>query len=245
VTDETSEEKSAEFAWRESAGFADRMTAIANADVTPQRAEMRRLADATRLIIDRLVASKAPVDDLAQAAEMLEAVARVLEGHPRGHSFEGFAETSTSGDPTAFFDHSPIMGHANPLAPPLNLRVEDGKIVGTAVYGNAYEGPPGALHGGFVACAFDEVLGMAQSLGGKPGMTGTLTVRYRKPTPLRSELRFVGELVRTEGRKIYTTGTLHAGDDLCAEADAVFISVDLAKIAARIAEQRDAREGAP
>ena len=46
-----------------------------------------------------------------------------------------------------------------------------------------------------VAAAFDEVLGFVQSLSGRPGMTGTLTVRYRKPTPLHTELRFDAQLV--------------------------------------------------
>ena len=61
-------------------------------------------------------------------------------------------------------------------------------IKGTVTFGSAYEGPPGHVHGGYVAAAFDELLGMTQSLGGMPGMTGTLTVRYRRPTPLRTEL---------------------------------------------------------
>jgi acyl-coenzyme A thioesterase PaaI-like protein len=87
-------------------------------------------------------------------------------------------------------------------------------------------GPPGCVHGGFVAAAFDEVLGFVQSLGGSPGMTGTLTIRYRKPTPLHQRLHFDVELVRTEGRKIFTEGKVTAGETLCAEAEAIFISFD-------------------
>jgi acyl-coenzyme A thioesterase PaaI-like protein len=82
-----------------------------------------------------------------------------------------------------------------------------------------------------VAAAFDEVLGMAQSIGGKPGMTGTLTVRYRSPTPLHTDVRFEGRLDRESGRKLFTSGRLWAGDTLCAEAEGLFISVDFAKIA--------------
>ncbi|HET9443107.1 MAG TPA: PaaI family thioesterase, partial [Acidimicrobiales bacterium] len=128
------------------------------------------------------------------------------------------------------FDSSPLIGRTNPLAPPMELQVVEGRVVGQARFGSAYEGPPGAVHGGFVAAAFDEVLGMAQSMSGKPGMTGTLTVRYRRPTPLHTDLRFEAELVRTEGRKIFTTGRVHAGDEMTAEAEAVFISVDFAKM---------------
>jgi acyl-coenzyme A thioesterase PaaI-like protein len=222
------------------AGFAARMEEMRRAEVSPQRAEMRRLADAMRLVIDRLVASKAPAEVVAEAAASLEEIAASLGGYPRGHSFEGFAESANSGDPHAFFDHSPIIGRANPLAPPLSLRVEDGKVVGTGTFGAAYEGPPGAVHGGFVAAAFDEVLGMAQSLGGKPGMTGTLTVVYRRPTPLHTELQFEGELLRTEGRKIFTAGRLFAQGELRAEAEGIFISVDFTKIAELMAKTTNA-----
>ncbi len=218
-------------------GFAERMRQMAAAGVTPQRAEMRRLAEATRLVIERLVATRAPADALAAAAASLEAIAASLDGFPRGHSFEGFSESANAGDPHAFFDHSPIIGRANPLAPPLDLAVVDAKVVGRARFGSAYEGPPGAVHGGYVAAAFDEVLGMAQSLGGKPGMTGTLTVRYRRPHPLHAEIDFEGELLRTEGRKIFTAGRSFADGELLAEAEGIFISVDFSKIAELMARR--------
>ena len=218
-------------------GFAGRMEGMRSAGVTPQRQEMRRLAEATRLVIERLVATRAPQEVLAEAADALEAIAAGLDGHPRGHSFEGFAESANAGDPHAFFDHSPIIGRANPLAPPLDLETRDDKVVGRAVFGSAYEGPPGAVHGGYVAAAFDELLGMAQSLGGKPGMTGTLTVRYRRPHPLHTEIRFEAELVRVEGRKIFTTGRSYADGELRAEAEGIFISVDFSKIAELMARR--------
>jgi acyl-coenzyme A thioesterase PaaI-like protein len=218
-------------------GFAARMEEMSNAGVTPQRLEMRRLADAMRLVIERLVATRAPQEDLAEAAAALEAIAATLEGYPQGHTFEGFAESANAGDPHAFFDHSPIIGRANPLAPPLDLAVVDDKVVGRAQFGSAYEGPPGAVHGGYVAAAFDELLGMAQSLGGKPGMTGTLTIRYRRPHPLHTEIHFEAELVRVEGRKIFTTGRSYADGELRAEAEGIFISVDFSKIAELMAKR--------
>ena len=220
-------------------GFAVRLEEMRQAGVTPQRAEMRRLAEAMRLVIERLVATKAPAEDLARAAAALEEVAASLEGFPRGHSFEGFAESANAGDPYAHFDHSPIIGRANPLAPPLELAVLDGKVVGRAVFGSAYEGPPGAVHGGYVAAAFDELLGMAQSLGGKPGMTGTLTIRYRRPHPLHAEITFEAELLRVEGRKIFTVGRSFADGELRAEAEGLFISVDFSKIAAMMTARNE------
>lgn len=185
-----------------------------------------RLAAAVRRVIDVLSDTEAEEAHLDAAAQEVEQVASTLERLPRGRRLWGFAETATSDSPKAMFDNSPVIGMANPVAPPLSLRIEDGRVIGTGVYGKAYEGPPGHLHGGWVAASFDEVLGMAQTLSGKPGMTGTLTVRYRNPTPLHREVRFEGWIERIEGKKIFTRGTLHAGATLCAEAEAIFISVD-------------------
>lgn len=223
-------------------GFPERMRLAYQADVTPRRAEARRLAQHLRTVIERLVATSAPVEELTRAADEIEALARSLEAHPRARLFDGFAESGPAGDPSSFLDASPIIGKANPIAPPVELAVVDGTIVGRARYGSAYEGPPGCVHGGHIAAAFDEVLGMTQSLGGQPGMTGTLTVRYRRPTPLHTDLEFEGVLERVEGRKIFTRGTLHAEGELRAEAEAIFISVDFDKLSA-LAAEREARQG--
>lgn len=186
--------------------------------------QKRRLADAMRLVIDRLVPSNAPADELRAAAEGLERYAEQLKKHPRLTRVLGHAESANAGDVGAFFDQSPMIGLANPLAPPIAIyKTGDTTAAATATFGTAYEGPPGSVHGGFVAAAFDEVLGFIQSLGGNPGFTGTLTVRYRSPTPLHTELRFDGELARVEGRKTFCTARLVAGDVLCAEAEGIFV----------------------
>ena len=193
--------------------------------------QKRRLARAMRLVIERLVPSNAPEDELRAAADGLERYAETLKSHPRLKKVMGSAEASTSGDVGAFFDQSPLIGLANPLSPPITMgKVGEHKAVGTVTFGTAYEGPPGSVHGGFVAAAFDEVLGFAQSLGGNPGFTGTLTIRYLKPTPLHTELVFEGEITRFEGRKTFTTGTVRAGELVTAEAEAIFVAVPIQRI---------------
>jgi acyl-coenzyme A thioesterase PaaI-like protein len=192
--------------------------------------EKRRLATAMRQVIDRLVTTDAPEDELKAAADALERYAERLSTHPKRKLPAGFSEVANAGDVHAFFDMSPLIGLSNPMSPPITLRVDGDYVRGAATFGAAYEGPPGHLHGGFVAAAFDEVLGYAQSLTGNPGMTGTLTIRYRKPTPLYTELRFEAKVDRVEGRKIFVEGRLYAGEVLTAEAEGLFISVDLAKM---------------
>ena len=193
--------------------------------------QKRRLANAMRLVIERLVPSNAPEDELRAAADGLERYAERLNEHPRLKNAMGHAESANAGDVGAFFDQSPMIGLANPLAPPITVaRSGERSAVASATFGSAYEGPPGCVHGGFVAAAFDEVLGFVQSLSGSPGFTGTLTIRYRTPTPLHTELRFNAEIDRTEGRKTFASGQLHAGGGLCAEAEGVFIAARPGKL---------------
>ena len=129
-----------------------------------------------------------------------------------------------------FSDRSPFYGLMNPLSMPMEMGRDEsvgefGAITGDVVFTEPYEGPPGHCHGGFIAAAFDEVLGMAQSLTGRPGMTGKLSITYRSPTPLHTTIAFRGWVERVDGRKIFTKGTAHNGDTLCAEAEVLFLSM--------------------
>ena len=219
--------------------------------------EARRFAAELRRIIEKLVVVDAPAEELALAADTAKAFADRLEQEfPKRRSWYEVAETavaemaSGSAESRAergFFDRSPIVGLSNPLAAPLSLEFADEngqrQVVGRAVFGAAYEGPPGNVHGGMVAAAWDEVLGMAQSISGQAGFTGTLTIKYRSPTPLHEPLEFKAWVVDVQGRKIFTKGTCHAGDRLTSEAEAIFITVDRERFEALLRE-RQAREAA-
>jgi acyl-coenzyme A thioesterase PaaI-like protein len=210
-------------------------------DLTEDRLEKRRLASAMRQVVETLIATGAPTDLIREAADDLERIAGRFAGIPHDPEYEGYRETANVGDdPHASFELSPFIGRANPLAPPITLRQEGDVVLGDVVFGSAYEGPPGCVHGGYVAAAFDELLGATQSLSGAPGMTGTLTVRYRTPTPLHEPLSMRGWLRGVERRKIFAEGTLHAGDRLCAEAEGIFISID-AEVFLRLKAAREGR----
>jgi acyl-coenzyme A thioesterase PaaI-like protein len=200
-------------------------------DETPERrAEIRRVAAALRSVIERFVATTAPIDVFHGVADELETVAARLGEYPQGHLFLGFAEAANAGSADAMFDNSPYMGLSNPLAPPMDISINGEEVTGTVTCGSAYEGPPGHVHGGFIAAMFDDLLGLAQGLSGHHGMTGRLTIHYRSPTPLHTELSLRGWLERADGRKIVCKGTLYAGDTLCAEAEGLFITVDFSKL---------------
>lgn len=188
-------------------------------------AQKRRLAAAMRQVIEHTLTAEAPEERLRLAADRLEQYAVYLATLPKDHVTWGNPETATAGEVRGFFDLSPFIGQANPLAPPMELWVEGGIVRGKLSFGWAYQGPPGHVHGGYVAAIFDEVLGFAQSMTGNPGMTGTLTIRYRAPTPLYTDLRIEATVERVEGRKIFAEGRMYAGPALTAEAEGIFVSL--------------------
>lgn len=223
------------------AGWAAAMQKLREIEPTPRRAALFRVAGAIRDVLHRMVQTSAPNEVIEAVADDVEAAARRFAPYGGKSMYEGFAEAANAGEPFAFFDHSPMLGQANPLAPPIQLRLDGDRIRGIATFGPAYEGPPGCVHGGYIAAAFDEVLGSTQSLSGSPGMTGRLTVHYRKPTPLQTELQFEGWIESVDGRKILTKGELRAGDVLCAEAEGLFISIKTDQFVEMRAE-RDRRQ---
>jgi acyl-coenzyme A thioesterase PaaI-like protein len=206
--------------------------------------ERRRLAAAMREVIGRLVEIDAPEDELARAADSLEKYSRRIADYPKNAKYEGWAETAPSGDAAAFFDHSPLVGLANPLSPPISLMADRHQMTveGRANFGSAYEGPPGSVHGGFIAAAFDEVLGYVNSLTGSSSMTAQLCVDYKLPTPLHSDLLFTATLLRVDGRKTYTEGKLIADDQVTATATALFVKVNAERMSDLYMDRQEREE---
>lgn len=214
----------------------------------PEVVARARMAESVRALLHEVLSTSAPLEELEEVRGLLErAVARLAE---RGHTrrYEGPAEGALAERPGTFLDRSPIIGDLNAIARPMRMTIEgDGGtssvVVGRVEFGDPYEGPPGCVHGGFIAAYFDEVVGMAQSLSGNPGMTVHLEVDYRSPTPLHRPLEFRGWVVAIEGRKIHVAGTLHHGETLCAEAKGLFVSMR-PEVFARLMALRESQSGA-
>lgn len=190
--------------------------------------QKERLADDPRLevaslcrrIIDELVSSAASAAAFAEAGELLNRAADILaagahEAHPE--------------DPNSYFyaDHSPALGMLNPVAPPMAIVVDGTSVSAAVTYGPTHEGAPGLVHGGMLAAAFDELIGLPTGLAGFHSLTARLTVRYRSPTPLGEPLMYTASLDGINGRKLTTSGELRVVADgrLCAEAEGLFITV--------------------
>ena len=57
-------------------------------------------------------------------------------------------------------------------------------------------------------------------------MTGTLTIRYRRPTPLLAPLELAARHTGSESRKVFAWGGLYHEGELTAEAEGIFIHVE-------------------
>lgn len=186
------------------------------------------LAEEVRAMIREILTTQATPDEVRRVHELVREGVAALAAGAHGVA-DGVGEAALIERGRNFLARSPVMGSINPLAMPLAITVigegASAAVEGRVTFSNAYEGAPGCVHGGFVASTFDEVLGVAQSASGNPGMTVNLTVDYRSPTPIKRELVFRGWCEKVEGRKIFTRGTVHAGDTLCAEATGLFVSM--------------------
>jgi acyl-coenzyme A thioesterase PaaI-like protein len=176
-----------------------------------------RLAAATRRLVDAVLTAQTTDTDLDAATRAVEATldrlagARVLADAPRERTHADY------------LPRSPFVGAVSPVAPPFDYELAPTGVVARGTFGAVYQGPPGYVHGGWVALAFDEALGMANIASGHPGLTGRLTVRYRRPTPLYEPVVLDAHTASVDGRRITTVGTLRTGEAVTAEAEGLFV----------------------
>jgi acyl-coenzyme A thioesterase PaaI-like protein len=111
------------------------------------------------------------------------------------------------------------------LAPPIEIHVQPGGVSRTEfTLSDVYEGPPGFVHGGISALILDDLLGNAAAANGTPGMTATLDLRYRRPTPLGVPLVAEARTIRVEGRKTFVHATItNPEGQITIEATAMFV----------------------
>ncbi len=192
-------------------------------------AVLERLVENVRRLIDLTVTADAPADALRRAARHVADAADALAPH-RGDGRRRSSRQPGSADPAAVMPLDPMIGPQSPIAPPLRCRWEPPTAIGEVLFTAAYEGPPGCVHGGVIAAAFDQVFNVANLMLGTAGPTASLQLQYRRPTPLQVPLRFEAWQDRVEGRRVYTRGRLLVGDRTTVEAEGLFILVPVERI---------------
>jgi acyl-coenzyme A thioesterase PaaI-like protein len=211
------------------------MSGYLQEDLSPEEIERQAalygpLAQAVRELADAAIRTEVDDDEIRAARGEIEAITERLRKQqsdgPFGVRFNHEGRGRAWGNA--------VVGLRNPIAPPLAMQRDPaGRAWADFHLGAAYEGPPGLVHGGVAALVLDQVLGEAAGAGGKPGMTGTLTLRYRRATPLGA-LHCEARIDRVEGIKTYAVGHLADAEGVTVEAEGVFI---LPKWARALAQQ--------
>ena len=92
-----------------------------------------------------------------------------------------------------------------------------------------HQGYPGRFHGGVLAGILDETLGRAIRLEHGDdvwGVTAELTIRYRQPVPLETELEAVGRITAERSRLFEASGEVLLPDGTVAvEASGKFVKL--------------------
>lgn len=184
-------------------------------------AALCELTQQIRELMDAVAVTDVSEDELATATAEVSALTARLAAAARTtpQPFE------IAPDGTVRHLGNAVIGGANPLALPLVVQRVGDAVRAEVIFRPLHEGPPGSVHGGISAMILDHLLGQAAAAAGFAGMTGTLTVRYRKPVPYGTPLVASAEHNRSEGRKSWSDGriTLPDGTPLV-EATGLFIT---------------------
>ncbi|MEE3849611.1 hypothetical protein VZC37_04670 [Gordonia sp. LSe1-13] len=136
-------------------------------------------------------------------------------------------------DQRVYLDHAFDPGSFNPTFPEYCFeRIEPDHARGEVHFPVVFEGPPGLVHGGVLASFIDCVVQHHNCAVGSAGKTRTLTMSYRRPTPLLTSLDF--DITREEtARGLRSTArVLLDGHVVCSgELDSVAMSAE--QLAAR------------
>lgn len=193
---------------------------LSEEELRAQEATYGALADSVRALNEASLRTTVPADEVAQIRDELEAITQRLRKSqipgPHGVVMTRTGEQRTYGNA--------VVGLRNPIAVPLEIETDpEGRAWSRFDLNALYEGPPALVHGGVTALILDQVLGQAAAAGQAPGMTGTLTLRYRRPTPLGtcSAEAWIHE---RQGVKTIVHGCIRdAEDNTTVEAEGIFI----------------------
>ncbi|MEA5076840.1 MAG: PaaI family thioesterase [Coriobacteriia bacterium] len=128
-----------------------------------------------------------------------------------------------------------VCGVENPAG--LHARfyeLDTGELAGVFTPREEHQGYPGRLHGGIASTILDEAIGRAINITDPDawGVTIELTVRYRKPVPLGSEIVAHARITKDSGRIFEGSGEIRLDDgSVAVEARGRYLRLPIDSIA--------------
>ena len=188
-----------------------------------EHSEWHRLSQAIRRQAVACVELDASTESMRQLADQATALAEELEAKAPGKPY-GLVEAGWDGTGTLnYLPFSPIMGRLNPASYGLDVHPEGEQAVGLVILDETAEGAVGLAHGGVISGIWDEVLASANAIAKTGGPTGSLTIRYLRPTPLYEELRYTAWVERIDERKVLVKGECTLRNEVLTRAEGIFI----------------------
>ena len=190
----------------------------------------QRLASATRALNEKLVSTDI---DPELAAALTEKIEDLTEELSQAQQVSGLVDMARRGQRGTIDDVMgelvSVGGRSHPCSPELRWQEAPNQIMGTVRFSQAFEGPPGHVHGGWVAGVLDHLMGMTHVRTGYPGMTGGLSVRYLKPTPLNQAIEVSAQATELDDKRTEVKAEMRFGETTTATAEAIFVRVDREK----------------
>jgi acyl-coenzyme A thioesterase PaaI-like protein len=118
-------------------------------------------------------------------------------------------------------------GPENPAGLGMRMRREGERVLGEVTLDSRHEGAPGYAHGGAVTTALDDAIGMLLFVLRRPAVTAKLEVNFRRPAFIGRPFALEAWVDRIEGRKLHLRSEMRDEGETVAEANALFLEVDV------------------
>ncbi|MCX6468730.1 MAG: PaaI family thioesterase [Corynebacteriales bacterium] len=130
--------------------------------------------------------------------------------------------------------HSPLcMGCGPENSSGLQLEVyrDSDRVYADHSFTEKHVGGPGLAHGGAISAACDDIMGFTLWIAGTPAVTRTLTVKYRRPVPLRVPVRLTAWIDKSTDRMLHIGASGTVEGETYFSATGEFVKVDLSHFA--------------
>jgi acyl-coenzyme A thioesterase PaaI-like protein len=188
------------------------------------------LAERVRELVEAVVLTDVPPEDLAAAADGVAAITAALRARRREHLHlvrypDGRVESlRQAGSGRLNPQAVPIEWVRRPTEPPPGTPPRPVDVVARCTFTAAHGGSPGRTYGGVIATVLDEVTGVALRAAGATGMTVALDVSLRGAVPLGVPVDVAARYTGGEGRKSFGAATMSVDGAVVAGAEVVWVA---------------------